>query len=500
MIVVERQYVHLDGAGSLGWNFAEFAIDVPTSGSGPLYDSICLFLNKSLYKGFEVDDSSAFPFDQVYTDDMHNLLQNYADKYADQIKQKVEWFSTINIFVIAQTESFLTYGIECYHGSGSTGSEFYCYTFNKKDGHILTNIISWDKLLHFIQDHPDCGHPFEEWQLKPDSGQFIIPMDQLFDVALCTDGLIVINEDLGNHYAMGTIPYKKILPHLSSEAQKLVKNMCKSCNWDDCYLGERLASVKTINNEEYVVMVKPAQHNWADLNDYHESNEYIEEYTLLNNFSYPSNYLKAFLVDSGIYSPANILDGKSVIEGHWDEIITSNPSDERFSFDPSSQSLYIPSLEKVTMGYYECNDRYDVYQWNDIDNFVYKGEDGGFWLHPSIRQFGRLCHVLETDKHLLRIDEMRIYDDRYDDQHEASLVDTCRYRLSMWEANTAMLEKPELVIHDGFIGKDKYVFQNNGYKYVVYLSEGDDCRSLLIYKGSKLISKEDIQLLKSMPL
>ena len=484
ILVVERQYVKLEGVSPDGWDYAEFAVDVPIKGPQPLLDSIKAFMNETLYKMCEIKkDTPRYSTEEVYTDNMYNLLTSYANKYAGYLKENVEWFVSNNIFLIAQTESFVTYGIECFHGSGSTGSEFFCYSFSTKDGCRIKDIMNWQDIKRFIDEHPNAEHPYDQWQLQSDVKDN--KEWKIYDVGLLYNGLLLVNEDQANHYVIETIPYKEILTYLSKDAQNLVKNIGVPSEWEDFFIGERLATVSTRDNRVIELTVVPAWHDWAQI--LCEDNTIID---LTHNSCCDDATLMAFYVDNGECLPADVIDGHSVLTKDWDELQTTAPNEDcPYAYDPETKKLYVPSTENVTMGYHECNDRYRVYNYNNRDGFVYEGEDGGFWLHPSIRQFGRLCRAVKTKNYLIRIDEMRIYDVRYGSQYEAARTDTCRYRYTAWKENDNMLDKPDLVINDGYLSEEGYVFTNDGYKYVVNISD-DSQGWLFVYHGDRLILKQ----------
>ncbi|MBR5687622.1 MAG: hypothetical protein IKX36_06660 [Prevotella sp.] len=496
MLVVERQYVKLDGTST--FENAEFVADVPVKGPQPLLDSLIVFFNEALYSMFEVGDGEDFNFklysaEKVYSDDLPNLLASYTDKYRKHIKENLDWFVTNNIFLMAQTESFVTYGVECYHGSASTGSEFLCYTFDKKDGHRVRNLITWDDVKRLISDHPKVAHPFYEWDLesKPEF------MDDRYDAGMLHDGILLVNEDVANHYQLAKIAYEDVLPYLSVEGQSLVKNMGKSSEWEECFLGERLATLNTDDKRVIALTVRPAEHDWADEGNFdvllpEEDSSEDKGYSLTSNLCYNGDDLLAFYVEDGDFVPANVLDGDSVITGNWDDYNTTNPKKRVFDFDAAGNKLYVPSAENVAMGHHECNDRYMVYRYDKSGKFVYESEDGGYWLYPGLRQFGRLHYALKTKEYLIRIDEMRIYDDRYDDQYEKSKTDTLRYRYAAWKNKDNMLDKPDLVINEGYMSDKGYVFSNDGYKYVIQLIDesGSSEGWLFVYKGDKLVLKQ----------
>jgi len=313
-------------------------------------------------------------------------------------------------------------------------------------------------VMRFFQDSSDVEYSFSQSQIEADG----IECDCDFpDVGLTEEGLLIIDQDYGNHYAVGLLKYKEVLPYLSKEACKLVKNMGKSTF--DCFVGDRIGFVKASDGRTIVLTETPNRLTWS-----------ANELPIPNIWeSDPNTKLHAFYVTKDKYEPANVINGKSVIESNGDEILCSNPKNSVFAFDASNNNLYIPLPENVMMGVHNCNDRYNVWHF-DGKEFVLKGEDGGFWLHPSLRKFGRLRYLGESEDFLVRIDEMRIYDDRYDEQSEASKTDNCRYRYAAWKNNKDMLAVPDLVIENGCWDEtgNCYVFENNGYRYVIFCESG----------------------------
>ena len=115
-------------------------------------------------------------------------------------------------------------------------------------------------------------------------------------------------------------------------------------------------------------------------------------------------------------------------------------------------------------------------------------EDGGFWLHPSLRSFSRLVNVYETKGFVIRIDKIN---------EEGN---TCRY--AAWEKGAEsypeiMAEIPDLVINNGqldnvMVGFSEYnvsKFENEGYWYVVDESKLE----LTVFKGKDLVLKQKIE-------
>ena len=117
-------------------------------------------------------------------------------------------------------------------------------------------------------------------------------------------------------------------------------------------------------------------------------------------------------------------------------------------------------------------DRYNIYKFNG-ERFVYIGDDGGYWLHSSIRDFSQIAMLFCTTNYRVRIDEMP--------------NDT--YRYVSWKNGKSMNDQPDLIIYDGLYNEDyeAIVFENNGYLYLV---DGPDEAQLSVVKNGKTILRE----------
>lgn len=122
--------------------------------------------------------------------------------------------------------------------------------------------------------------------------------------------------------------------------------------------------------------------------------------------------------------------------------------DRLYSFDRKTKTLYIPELED----YDKFTDQYALYQFNG-KSLEYVGKDGGYWLHPSIRQFESLEAMFFTKDYRIRID--RISDGRY--------------RYVSWKRTASVSDEPDIVIFGTYYNEaeEKYIFNNNGYVYIV---------------------------------
>lgn len=117
------------------------------------------------------------------------------------------------------------------------------------------------------------------------------------------------------------------------------------------------------------------------------------------------------------------------------------------SFDGKTNTLYVPESGDMKM-----SDRYDLYRYDD-GKMRYIGNDAGYWLHPSLKDFKRLAGIYQTDTKLIRIDKLR--------------DDTFRY--AAWSKSKPMSSEPELVLQGGETGiiENAIVFRNGDYTYIV---------------------------------
>lgn len=206
---------------------ARFTVDAPTAGPQALVESVMGLLNDELYNYCEFcahfdEEVTSFTKDEVCTKDGSQLLANYMAKYKPLIQDSV-W----NVFdrtyaMEAQTESFVTYGVEHFHCGASCGSEKYYYTFDKKDGHRVGEIITHENLVRFFAENPKFAtieklYEDYDWTFDPEAE---------FDntkYGLLADRFMLVVEGVGNHYFTTELPYDLITPYLTPEAQALVK-------------------------------------------------------------------------------------------------------------------------------------------------------------------------------------------------------------------------------------------------------------------------------------
>ena len=136
-----------------------------------------------------------------------------------------------------------------------------------------------------------------------------------------------------------------------------------------------------------------------------------------------------------------------------------------YRYDEKNQTFYIPAVDDLCL-----TDRYNLYKFNG-ERFEFLREDGGYWLHPSIRNFKQLETLFVTKDYKVRVD----------------LMEDDTYRYSCWKRYDSMDKKPDLVIYNGTYIEDGrcYSFKNDDYEYAV-ITSNSGCR-LSVLHGLKLV-------------
>lgn len=207
-----------------------FKVDVPVNGALVLVDSLMAFINTEMYKACEdcvhIDgEVTSFRPEEVFTDNKKVFVKHYMDKYKVLIHDSLwKTYYDFTLKMEAQTNKYVTYGLEHVHCGGSCGSEKYYYTFDKGDGHQVKDIISFDNLVRFMKEHPDYATiQADAWAGTP--GWTFSPDDDFvhYYYGLLDDHFSLVVDGVGNHYFVIDIPYNQILSYLPPEIQKLVK-------------------------------------------------------------------------------------------------------------------------------------------------------------------------------------------------------------------------------------------------------------------------------------
>ena len=161
-------------------------------------------------------------------------------------------------------------------------------------------------------------------------------------------------------------------------------------------------------------------------------------------------------------------DIKSVKFDKW---IISNPQEGFYAFDKETNTLYVPLINENQT----ASDRYILFQF-DGQYFVSRGNDAGYWLHPSLHSFKSLFAVGRTSKHLVRIDRM----------------DNGSFRYAVWNREASMSNQPSITLfNDGSSIDDKLVFYQGNYKYIFDFGT----YNLWVYNGDKILSCRNMEII-----
>lgn len=368
---------------------AVFTVDVPVNGPEALEDSVLAFINQELYDACEScahvdEDVVTFSKEDLFSDDAERLLSHYTEKYRPAIQDSLWKDFGLTIAMEAQTDKFVTYGLEFYHcGAGCSSQKFY-YTFDKDDGHRIREIVSQDNLVRFFEDYPEystiegdawTGEP--EWKFFPENG-YDNPCFGLLD-----DHFSLVIEGQGSQYMLTRFPYSQIFSYLSPEAQSLVKQDSEEETMLPAYVPERSE----------------------------DGQAWMETDTINND-----NYLQPV----SLFQIENRMD--SIVDCMWyDQLVAASdgfPYDEfdryRFGihYDRFTKRLYVPIMDSHDEGSEFANTncllytgRFDVLQFKE-KAFVYTGTDGAWWLNPDLRNYKRTVSNRITADGIEQIDLM----------------------------------------------------------------------------------------------
>ena len=200
-----------------------FNVDIPVNGPQMLMDSLLVFVNKHLYEACESNvhfDEKIVTFNKedMFTDDGERLFGYYMEKYKPLIQDSLWRTFGMTMKMEAQTETFVTYGLEFFYCGAGCSSDKYYYTFDKSDGHQIKEIISHDKLVRFFKDYPEyAANEKYSWEFNPDN-DYINSCYGLLD-----DSLSLVILGAYNHYFSVEIPLNRIFSYLSPDVQTLLE-------------------------------------------------------------------------------------------------------------------------------------------------------------------------------------------------------------------------------------------------------------------------------------
>ena len=445
-LVVVEQTDSVSGGNEDNRNeWAAVTVDVPVQGPKALVDSVMVFINKQLYDACESNAhyegySVAFSQEEMYTDNGERLLSHYIEKYKPLMEDSLWRVFGLTLKLEAQTEKYVSYGLEYYYCGATCSSEKYYYTFDKNDGHQIKEIISNDNLVRFFADYPEYATKDDYlWEFSPENN-FVNECYGLLE-----DHFSLMILGWYNHFFSVDVPYSQIFSYLSPEAQALVEQNGEVESMLPAYLPERSENsevwmgVDTINCAllGYVraaggPLVDTLMQYEPELEIYPKrvhSIDAVEGSTVFlfiysrGHLLYSDEALTCVIGEDGL-KPAMLfsINGQkdSVVSCMWyDQLVAASDGfpyyeldENRFGihYDPFTKRLYLPSMEnhEKGSGYENClryTGRYEVLQFNGKE-FVSAGTDGAWWLNPDLRSYKRTVSNKKTADGIEQIDLM----------------------------------------------------------------------------------------------
>lgn len=435
LVVVEQKDSVVGGREENNYCVAEITVDVPVNGPQALVDSVIAEINGVLYDVCEncshfEGNVVAFSKEETFTNDAEHLLSHYMEKYKPLLSDSLWNLFGLTVKMEAQTERYVTYGVEYYHCGASCGSEKYYNVFDKGDGHQVNEIISADNLEHFFEDYPEYA-TIENyaWKYDPESEY------DIFGYGLLEDHFTLVIHSGYNHYFTNEFPYSQIFSYLSPEAQALIEQKGEEEPMLPAYLPEHSEDdqvwmevdtvnhallgyiaaaggplVTTLMNYDPELEIYP---KWTYSIDANEGSTVFLFICSRGHLLYCDEALTCVIDEDGL-KPATLfsIDGQrdSVISCMWyDQLVAASdgfPFEEvdenRFGihYDRFTKRLYYPIMEnhEKGSGYENCQrytGRYEVLQF-DGQAFVPAGTDGAWWLNQDLRDYKRTVSNKKT--------------------------------------------------------------------------------------------------------
>ncbi len=445
LVVVEQTDSVFGGNEDNDYEWAAFTVDVPVQGSKALVDSVMVFINKQLYDACESNAhfegySVAFSQEEMFTDDGERLLSHYMEKYKPLMEDSLWRVFGLTLKMEAQTEKYVSYGLEFYYCGATCSSEKYYYTFDKSDGHQIKEIISNENLARFFADYPEYATKDGYlWKFSPENS-FVNACYGLLE-----DHFSLMIQGWYNHYFSIDVPFSQIFSYLSLEVQALVEQNGEEVSILPAYLPERSEDsevwmevdtincallgyvraaggplVDTLMRYEPELEIYPKRVHSIDASE--GSTVFLFIYSR-GHLLYCDEALTCVIGEEGL-QPAMLfsLDGQkdSVVSCMWyDQLVAASDGfpyfeldENRFGihYDPFTKHLYIPIMEnhEKRYGFENClryTGRYDVLLFNGKE-FVSAGTDGAWWLNPDLRNYKRTIRNKKTADGIEQIDLM----------------------------------------------------------------------------------------------
>lgn len=414
--------------------WASFCVDVPVNGPQALVDSVMALINREVYKMCEYcvefndrpDEYVAHSEKEMFTKDSEHLLSHYMEKYKSLIEDSLWNTSGLELKLEAQTEKYVTYGVERFYCGASCSSEKYFYTFDKSNGYQVKEIIGLENLMRFFTDYPEYTSLDDDPWFGRAGWQFSTEDDaNKYDYGLLDDHFSLAIQGCGNHYLLLSFPYGQIFSYLSPEAQALVVRHEENEPRLPAYLSHRNPEVNlevdTLNCaligcvsvaggeiRDTLLHYDPALEIYPKLVYTIGTSLYLLTYSF-GHLLYQDEAMTCTLDDNSHLQPVSLFS----IEGKKDSVVTCMwydqpleacdgfPFDEfdedRFGlhYDWMTNRLYYPILEShdrdsdfANTSCSRYTGRFEVLQFNG-EEFVHSGEDGAWWLNKGLRSYKR---------------------------------------------------------------------------------------------------------------
>lgn len=433
--------------------WATFNVDVPVNGPQMLVDSVMALVNREVYKMCEYciefndhpNEYVAFSEKEMFTNDGKRLLSHYLDKYKPLIEDSLWNTFGLELKMGAQTETYVTYGLEFFHCGGSCGSEKCFYTFDKRDGHQVSNIISHEDLAQFFEDYPEYASIDDDPWFGRAGWKFYPEDDRKYDYGLLDDHFSLVIQGCGNHFLLLSFPYSQIFSYLSPEAQALVEQHEENMPMLPAYLSHRNPEVNLELDTVNYALIGCVSVAGGEIRDtllhYDPALEIYPKQVYTIGTSGSSVYLLIYscghifyqdeamtytLDDNSHLRPVSLFsikdDRGSVVTCMWyDQLVEASdgfPFDEfdenRFGlhYDLFTRRLYYPILDKhdpdsefANTFCLQYTGRFEVLQFNGKE-FELSNEDGAWWLNRDLRNYKRTVSNKKSSDGIEQIDLM----------------------------------------------------------------------------------------------
>ena len=435
--------------------WASFYVDAPVNGPQMLVDSVMVLINKEVYRMCEYciefvnspDENVAYSEKEMFTNDGEHLLNHYLEKYKPLIEDSLWNTFGLELKMEGQTEKYVTYGVERFYCGANCSSEKFFFIFDKRDGHLVTDIISYENLVSFFKDYPEYSSIEDDPWVGRVGRQFYIEDDaQRYNYGLLSDHFSLAVQGYGNHYLLLSFPYGQIFSYLSPEAQALVERHEENKPMLPAYLSHRNPDVNLEADTVNYALIGCVNAAGGDIRDtllhYDPALEIYPKqvysisaeldsplYLLTYSFGhllYRDEAMTCIYNDDHHLQPVPIFSvddqKESVICCLWyDQPLEASdgfPFDEfdkdRFGlhYDWVTKRLYYPIQEShdedsefANTSCLRYTGRFEVLQFNGKE-FVLTNDDGAWWLNKDLRNYKRTVRNKKTADGIEQIDLM----------------------------------------------------------------------------------------------